>query len=848
MPSFSPHDVGTTAGAKKALGGSRITRDLRERGLRRRTIEAAYLRMAASSEMPKAHAGAEGVYIPYWSTGGWLTGHYRIRFVPPILIAPGETVAQHTNGNTNGTAGGGVHLNGTTHAKPLRGPKFMRYWQAQGTDPHIYIPPPELVNTRVWSDARRSLIITEGEFKALRACQDGFPTIAVGGINAWLKRRAAGGDGGETGSSSKKSRSKSSSSTSRQVAEELEEIVWRHRTVWLIFDTEPANKPRSAAATQRALFELGIWLEQRGANVYQVKLPVLQAGQKTGLDDFLNSEGPYALKSLLEDRRFHRFPERPELLPWLSEQLDRPRLKSSDDLAICRAILADLDANGTRFHDADGNYYYYFDKRTRLLHQYSITPNGLRGITSTTFGKLLYSRYKLGVNQRKVIEPLVQRSAVWHPTVQISAPQNVSRACDDALYYQINDSTLVKVAAGDIAIVPNGIDDQLFLSGRVEPLDEASLMEALERGFADRWRAALRRTNIQPMPGMTLEQTHDFLACLFYLNPWFRRWRGLMLPVEAAIAEAGSGKTFLYNLRRGILTGSASLDHAPDTAKDWYASIAAAPGLWVCDNMGEVKRDVRDRVADEITRLVTDPDPHVDLRQLFTDNVNVRFPVDCTFAVTSIYTAFYKADIVQRSVLIEMKAIPAGQRDAHWYQRELGDRAGWVAEHLSAAQLFLRMAARTWDPAYLSQSRLAHFDQAIITMGDALGFGRENMTQIVALLSGATRENIAQSDPVMEALRDYAREELVPQYQRLLPGRVLQCRVSDIVDWVQSDPENRYTHIKYLGNPVQLGKYIRSHSADVEAIAGLRRVTYQNQSMLRVISMPLLSGPDRGKS
>jgi hypothetical protein len=259
--------------------------------------------------------------------------------------------------------------------------------------------------------------------------------------------------------------------------------------------------------------------------------------------------------------------------------------------------------------------------------------------------------------------------------------------------------------------------------------------------------------------------------------------------------------------------------------------------------MGEVRRDVRDKVADEITRLVTDPDPHIDLRQLFSDNVNVRFPVDSTFAITSIYTAFYKADIVQRSVLIEMKAIPLGQRDAHWYQRELSDRPGWVAEHLLAAQRFLRVARRTWDPAHLSQSRLAHFDQAVITMGDALGFGRQRMEYIVSKLSTATRENIAQSDPVMEALRDFAREELEPLVTRA-GNKVIQCRISQVVDWVAGDGQNRYTHVKYLSNPVQLGKYVRSHQADVEAITGLRRVVQSNQVLLRRVGPPSESEPD----
>jgi hypothetical protein len=354
--------------------------ELRRRGLRTRTIEAAELRMAGPSELPRDHRTARGLRIPYWTVRGERSGFYRVRFFPPILLSTGGYLNGHANGTngTNGTNGhglvgaSGVGLSGLSGLdsqlpskavvpKP-KGPKVMRYWQPAGTDPHIYLPPPGLVDVRVWSDPRRALIVTEGEFKALCAVQAGFPAVAVGGINAWMRRvtqkpdpnksaatSAAASDASKPAKSGRKS--SRDATGKRVVAEELRQIVWQGRLVYLVFDTEPSSKPATRVAVQRAQFELGLWLEQQGAEVRQVVLPELVRGEKTGLDDFLASEGAYALTALLADKRAHKFPQRPELIPWLVEQMDRPRLRTSEMIAVCQAVLADLDSRGQRYHD-----------------------------------------------------------------------------------------------------------------------------------------------------------------------------------------------------------------------------------------------------------------------------------------------------------------------------------------------------------------------------------------------------------------------------------------------------------------------------------------------------------------
>src|SRR5690625_7975002 len=60
----------------------------------------------------------------------------------------------------------------------------------------------------------------------------------------------------------------------------------------------------------------------------------------------------------------------------------------------------------------------------------------------------------------------------------------------------------------------------------------------------------------------------------------------MMLPLELAIAEPGSGKTQFYNLRKTLWSGNASLDAMPQDIRDWNASIANSDGMWVGENSG----------------------------------------------------------------------------------------------------------------------------------------------------------------------------------------------------------------------------------------------------------------------
>jgi len=291
-----------------------------------------------------------------------------------------------------------------------------------------------------------------------------------------------------------------------------------------------------------------------------------------------------------------------------------------------------------------------------------------------------------------------------------------------------------------------------------------------------------------------------------------------MTPLEVAVAEPNSGKTFLYNLRKGILTGRPDLEGLPDDFRGWVSAVSAAPGLWVCDNLGGVRSDFWHRLNDELARLITDPNPTVELRQLYTTASVYRVPIQAAFAVTTIKNPFTAPDILQRSLIYHLRAIPSGKRDANWYENQLRDRTLWLAEHLLATQAFFKQVEEHWDDGYLSGFRLVNLEQSLLLMGEALGL---DLKSAVAALPKMVSANVAEYDPIVEALVAFVDEWHKPE-----------ATIGNVIEWVQMDQERRYVNIKSLDNTILLGRYISAHVYDIEQATGMQIVNKHNQRML----------------
>jgi hypothetical protein len=152
-----------------------------------------------------------------------------------------------------------------------------KYLTAKGRGNRLYLPPnlPE----GILLDTSRDLLITEGEKKALKATQEGLPCIGLAGV--WCFR------------------GKDKQGESRPIRD-LDYIQWQGRFVYIVFDSDLADKPE----VQRAESALAQELQDRGAEVRVARLPDGRDGMKVGLDDYLvqhGTDGPSKLRDLLKE-------------------------------------------------------------------------------------------------------------------------------------------------------------------------------------------------------------------------------------------------------------------------------------------------------------------------------------------------------------------------------------------------------------------------------------------------------------------------------------------------------------------------------------------------------------------
>ncbi len=172
-------------------------------------------------------------------------------------------------------------LNDWTHAAPFyrlryleQDPSFamltdrkpIRYVQVPQTVPVAYYP-----RTIDWAPLCQSvdapLILTEGELKAAKACQAGFPSIGLGGVYNWRAHKMG-----------------------IEWLPSLDVVQWPRRNVYICFDSDYRENPLVCAA----LYELANMLQRLGAFAHLVTLPALEGFEKVGLDDYLTFAGPTA--------------------------------------------------------------------------------------------------------------------------------------------------------------------------------------------------------------------------------------------------------------------------------------------------------------------------------------------------------------------------------------------------------------------------------------------------------------------------------------------------------------------------------------------------------------------------
>jgi hypothetical protein len=150
--------------------------------------------------------------------------------------------------------------------------KAPKYLQKTGTPNHPYLLP----GVNLAGDS--SLIITEGEKKALALRQAGFQVVGLSGVWNWCQKADDG-----------YKRPKESPPIS-----DFDLVNWK-RPVTIIIDSDGHND----ANVRLAAFRLACALAKREAAVSILFLPADPNGGKVGADDFLVANGPGKLREML---------------------------------------------------------------------------------------------------------------------------------------------------------------------------------------------------------------------------------------------------------------------------------------------------------------------------------------------------------------------------------------------------------------------------------------------------------------------------------------------------------------------------------------------------------------------
>lgn len=155
--------------------------------------------------------------------------------------------------------------------------KFGKYTQAPSSGVCAYFPRISPISwPKILADPAFDVLITEGELKAAKACREGYPTIGLGGVHNFKSK-----------------------TTGEDILPELERINWVQRQAFIVFDSDILTNVNIALSARR----LADQLYRRGAIPRLVIVPPAGDG-KTGLDDFLMSDGTNGLDYLLRNAEY----------------------------------------------------------------------------------------------------------------------------------------------------------------------------------------------------------------------------------------------------------------------------------------------------------------------------------------------------------------------------------------------------------------------------------------------------------------------------------------------------------------------------------------------------------------
>ena len=669
--------------------------DLRKSGLSEATIHRLQFHAIRPHDLKKFR-GVETAYsIPYFSMTGEINGFARSRLLPPIATADGHT---------------------------------QKYTQPISSTPHLYLPPLHDWQA-IASDTKKRLIITEGEKKAAKACQEGFVALGVGGVWNWRVRL----DSGEA-----------------ITLPEFDAFLWSNRTVEIIPDSD-AWRPDKVAQVLGGFYALGMELQRRGAQVHIVRLPD-STGGKVGLDDWLVKEGNPASEALqrlervkLTDAQLHRLAAWWQ--KWKSRQQRADELghtglaKVVNDIRLGQQLkpfekkrdiadhaMRDLRSRGRLIRTADDELL-FFDATAKTLeriegHEFLACLCDRLGLNSTEEETRFVHAEILNQARVRGERALVHQFAYWDKSKHI-------------LYVWVGNGSIYTCDGTTIKKTDNGTDGVLFKEDTLfEPVIPD--LDCLEDAF----HAAFQFLPVEDLsqPGATLAVLKTWLLSTFFLE---------LLPVRPILTifgEQNSGKSSTARFLGLLLFGKHFEVGGFRTDKSGESDFLAAitnQRLIIYDNADSPAHWLGDHLARTATGAV------IQRRKYHTTNDLVSYRPRCFIVLTSRDPRWNRDDVAKRLLPIRLHSLT---QEGNMPEGTLQDNILHARPKVFGALLYILNRAisslASDEQRYRSSHRLADFHRVGTSIAQAMGvgplfeWGMENLNQSQLDLLGESDERL----------------------------------------------------------------------------------------------------------
>lgn len=738
--------------------------------------------------------------------------------------------------------------------------KPVKYKQIKGQPNRIYFPK----QLKRALQGKNYIVICEGEKKAVTSCLHGIPAVGLTGVDSWRNRtlvipkdvqtvkiQGNKGDSQKIGIRLPSGTQELDDITQTTYAEGFDKltelIIARKLHAVIAFDSDGNNKANFSV--QRAAASLAFELRFRGIpynKINQFMIPN-DTEEKVGYDDFILAdadagESPERTVTAVLGLR-GSFPKHPNLREWLNKRLQRTKLGRKETHMVAMAVLSDLDTRGKRLRAKDSGFLYYFDSDTKSLMKVHFSGARKEEVHESEFGRLLYNRYGITGGDQRILTQLSAQYSAEDPIEEVHPQRVIGRIFEtsqtsskafaklvDSICYQISDGQYIRIsgdATNPFEICDNGDYNVLFESGHVEPVNVRDLSTALKQEqyrirqggkLKNLWYETLLKTRMKDK-----EQSALLFSYLYYISPWLWRWKGTQLPAEIVLGEAGSGKSSAYILRLQILTGNPILRNAPKDIENWHTSVVNTGALHVVDNLHMANKQLRQQLSDEMCRLITEPNPSVEQRRLYSNAELMRLQVSTVFAITAIQQPFQNIDILQRSMVMEMDkagSLKEGEKleyQSDWSDDQLrmhGGRVGWLVNHIMVLHSILHKARQNWDYTYKATHRLVNFEYLLGITARVFG---DDPAVLKAALNDKADERMVEADWVLEGLRAYCDGIRARHTPDTLAA--VTTTTEAIANWALGNEE--FTDCIQLTNSRKLGRYITSNRHTIQTAAGL---------------------------